>query len=511
VSSLIDSKYEIVGKLGAGAMGEVLEARHTTTGRRVAIKVINAELAADDSLVVRFQREARAAGTVESRHIAQVFDAGKDATSGSPYLVMELLEGADLATLLDELGALRPELAARVVAQALAGLERAHGANIVHRDIKPANIYVARSDAGQRVVKIVDFGIAKVKDDLTASRSHALTQTSTILGSPLYMSPEQAKQSRSVDARADLWSIGIVLYQLLTGDPPHAYASSLTELLLAICTEQVKSVQLAAPWVPADIANVVDRALRLDPAMRYGSATEMLADLAQIVPDWQLLNDQMLTPMSAEERAAVAPKSTDLPDVGVSTGGAAGPVSLSESSAERARSSASASQAGATVFASAGSAPGLSASQSMAGSGAPRTRRMLPLVMLAGVALGGIGLVGAAILHSGRDAAPPAGLVGPATDLVPTPSASAEPSATPPILVPLGAGASASASSSASAGAEPSAEPSAKGRPKPVSAPTPKTTTTPPPTATHVATKPTATAPAKPPPSSASPISRDFN
>ena len=242
----IDGKYVVTGQLGAGAMGAVYAARNITTGRSVAVKVIQNGLGTDPALVARFQREARAAGAIQSTYIAQVLDAGQDRTTDAPYLVMELLEGEDLDILVRRLGAVRYDLALRIIAQALAGLERAHAVGVVHRDIKPANLYIAHADAGQRVVKLVDFGIAKVKDEFAAS-NHALTQTSALLGSPLYMSPEQAKASKKVDARADLWSLGIVLYQLLTGHAPHAHAESLTELLLAICTEDVKPVQQAAP------------------------------------------------------------------------------------------------------------------------------------------------------------------------------------------------------------------------------------------------------------------------
>ena len=313
-------KYEILAQLGAGGMGAVYEARHETTGRRVAIKVILGEIVPDEALIARFQREARAAGTIESRHIAQVLDAGKDAETGAPYLVMELLQGEDVDALVKREAPLPPALALRIVAQALAGLEKAHAANVVHRDIKPANLYLARTDGGQRVLKLVDFGIAKVRDDLASSREHALTQTSTLLGSPLFMSPEQARASKSVDGRADIWSIGTVLYQMLAGRAPHADAETLTELLLAICTSPVTPIQDRAPWIAPEIATIVARSLAIDVKDRYATAAEMRAAIAVIVPDWQTIDEAMFVPLRASERALVAERAERAEQVGTSTG-----------------------------------------------------------------------------------------------------------------------------------------------------------------------------------------------
>ncbi len=313
-------KYEVIQELGAGGMGAVFEAKNSLTGRRVAIKVILGELSADQALVARFQREARAAGSIESRHIAQVLDAGTDAESGAPYLVMELLSGYDLDALMKRMGTLRPTLALRIVAQALAGLEKAHSANVIHRDIKPANLYIAESDGGQRVVKLVDFGIAKVKDDVTASREFSLTQTASILGSPLYMSPEQARTSKTVDGRADLWSLGVVLYQMVTGRAPHASAGSLTELLLAICSDPAEPVQNRAPWVSPEVARIIMRSIEIDPSKRFQRARDLLDEIQAIVPDWQHLDASLITPMTDAERALVAPRLESPAELHVSTG-----------------------------------------------------------------------------------------------------------------------------------------------------------------------------------------------
>jgi len=190
---IIGGKYEILSKLGQGGMGTVYEARHTGTGRRVAVKEVK-EVAGDDSsrsgaqIIERFEREARATGTIESQHIALVLDSGTDAETRHPYLVMELLKGEDLQQVLARLGPLPEDVALRIAAQAAVGLLRAHDAGVVHRDIKPANIFLARTDT-QIIVKLLDFGIARVKEQLQSPQNPALTTTGLMLGTPLYMSP----------------------------------------------------------------------------------------------------------------------------------------------------------------------------------------------------------------------------------------------------------------------------------------------------------------------------------
>jgi serine/threonine protein kinase len=276
---VIGGKYEIVRQLGEGGMGSVYEARHTGTGRRVAVKeIIGEALKKNPGMVERFQREARATGAIETQHIAVVLDTGTDEETGNPFLVMEYLAGEDMQQLVARLGPLPEELAARLVAQACVGLARAHEAGVVHRDIKPANLFLARRDAGEIVVKLLDFGIARVKEQV-GPEQRALTTTGTLLGSPLYMSPEQAQGAKDLDHRTDLWSLGVVLYEALAGQTPHGDIDTIGGLIVAICSRPARPILEIAPHVTPETAAVLTKALALDPSARYQSAEEMLADL----------------------------------------------------------------------------------------------------------------------------------------------------------------------------------------------------------------------------------------
>ncbi len=300
----LDGKYLIKALLGSGAMGSVYEAEHTSTGRRVALKVITApDLTRDSTVTSRFQREARAAGAIDTQHITQVLDAGVDPDTGRSYLVMELMTGEDLQQTIKRLGPLAPELGLRIVAQACLALQKAHKANVVHRDIKPANLFLARRDAGEVIVKLLDFGIAKVKMDQAQSADEAsLTKTGSMIGSPLYMSPEQARGDvKNIDHRTDIWSLGVVLYQTLCGRTPYQHATALGELIIAICSEYPKNIQEIAPWVPAPIAAIVHRCLRHNKDDRYETAEEMFLACKAALPNGWSISEEMI--ISLEDTA----------------------------------------------------------------------------------------------------------------------------------------------------------------------------------------------------------------
>ncbi|HEY1552197.1 MAG TPA: serine/threonine-protein kinase [Kofleriaceae bacterium] len=276
---VIGRSYEIIRELGRGGMGVVYEARHRETGRRVAVKEI--AVGNDKKLVDRFAREARATAAVDSRYVPPVLDAGGDP---NPYLVMELLHGMDLQAYLDEHGPLAEDVALRIAAQACAGLVRAHAAGVVHRDIKPANLFLAKRD-DELVVQLLDFGVARVKEELAAQSNHSLTLSGVMLGTPLYMSPEQVVAgAKALDHRTDLWSLAVVLYEALTGETPHSDAETLGGLMVSICGKPAKPVRELAPTVSEPVAAILAKALALDPERRYASAQEFYEALESQLP-----------------------------------------------------------------------------------------------------------------------------------------------------------------------------------------------------------------------------------
>lgn len=278
------------------------EAEHLATGATVALKVLHGHLAEGDG-ARRFRREAQAITRVVNEFIVRVLDAGTCEATGHLYLVTERLLGEDLQTALDRLGPLSVQSALRIAVQALRGLEEAHAAQVVHRDIKPGNLFLARASDGGLVVKILDFGIAKIRaEPLELAQTTALTATGGLLGSPLYMSPEQVQNSRDVDPRTDLWSLACVLYAVLAGHAPHHHLSSIGSLLVAICVKPARPLREIAPWVPEEVAEVVHRGLSIDPASRYPTAAAMRIALSRFVLPGPLLEQDL---SSSAERSAV--------------------------------------------------------------------------------------------------------------------------------------------------------------------------------------------------------------
>jgi serine/threonine-protein kinase len=291
-------------------MGSVYEAEQLETGRHVALKCIEAGLLVrGKSSVGRFQREAKAMGSIATDHIVRVLATGTDPGSKAPYMVMDLLEGEDLQHLLDRVGRLEPDTALRIAAQVCLGLQKAHEARVVHRDIKPANLFLARRGAGEIVVKILDFGIAKIKPDpAQGGPTTGLTRTGGVLGSPRYMSPEQARGLQDIDVHTDIWSLGMVLYRALSGKLPLEHIDAFGDLIIAICSQIPRPIQELAPWVRPEAAAVVHGALQLDAGDRFPTAAAMLDAIRPLLPDGWALRDELLVPVSAATRALIAAK-----------------------------------------------------------------------------------------------------------------------------------------------------------------------------------------------------------
>ncbi len=255
--------YQILKQLGTGAMGEVYLAEHRHLKRKAAVKLLAPELVGRPDLLERFFLEARATSAIAHPGIVQVFDCELDAT-GRPYIVMEFLDGETLAAVLARRGALPGLMAARLARGMAEALEAAHAKGIVHRDLKPENIFVQAQPPDS--VKLVDFGIAKLAGDFRAGQVHQ-TRTGAMMGTPLYMSPEQCRDSANIDSRTDLYSLGCVLFEMLTGHPPFTHAT-LGDLVVAHMTEAPQDARAVNPSVPPALAALTAELLRKNPAER---------------------------------------------------------------------------------------------------------------------------------------------------------------------------------------------------------------------------------------------------
>jgi serine/threonine protein kinase len=272
---IIAGKYQLDSVLGEGAMGTVWCATHLFLHQKVAVKLILPELADSDAARARFDAEAKAAAALRSRFVVQIFDSGIT-DGGVPYLVMEYLTGEPLEDRVERTGPLSVEHAVQVIGQVARGLSRAHAEGIVHRDLKPANVFLAESEDGEHVAKILDFGIAKVQRGGAVSA----TATGAVIGTPLFMSPEQARGSKTVDFRSDLYSLGMVTYWALTGT--YAFGGdALGELIISICTHPLPSLVAARPELPARMDWWFARACARDPNERFESADAFLDALVE--------------------------------------------------------------------------------------------------------------------------------------------------------------------------------------------------------------------------------------
>jgi serine/threonine protein kinase len=289
----IGDKYSVVQAIGWGGMGIVYEATHIRLGQRVAVKLLAPDLAKTQEALARFEREARAAAHIRSPHAARVFDV--DALSdGTPYIVMEFLEGRDLADELTARGSLPVAEAVDYMMQACDAMAEAHRLGIVHRDLKPSNLFLA-NDGRHVVLKVLDFGISKVADEGVPS----VTTTRSGLGTAVYMSPEQVRSAKHVDARSDVWALGVVLYEMLTGCQPFSRDTT-SAVAAAIVTDQPEPLRAIRPDVPAALERVLLTALEKDRDRRFADAAELAAALAPFATSHQRRS-------SAPARAATSP------------------------------------------------------------------------------------------------------------------------------------------------------------------------------------------------------------
>ncbi|WP_438022623.1 serine/threonine-protein kinase [Sorangium sp. So ce233] len=271
-------KYRVESVLGRGAMGLVVAARHLALDDRVAIKVLLPKYVQDADILQRFLREGRAAVRIRSQHVVRVTDVGT-LENGAPYMVMDHLEGKDLAAVLAESGPLAVPVAIELVLQVCEALAEAHAQGIVHRDVKPSNLFLTRNANGSPCVKVLDFGISK----MTHAEDHALTRVGGVLGSPLYMSPEQLRSASDVDGRADIYSLGVVLFQLLTGRTPFI-ALELAQLVYLVTQGEPQRPRALRPDIPEPLEQVILVALARDRDHRFPTIADLALALVPFAP-----------------------------------------------------------------------------------------------------------------------------------------------------------------------------------------------------------------------------------
>ncbi len=322
----LSNRYKVLRLIGKGGMGSVYEVEDSN-GTRLAAKVVSAGMAnASPTALERFAREARAASDINSPNVARTIDTGSDEALGMPYIIMELLRGVELSAVLKKEGALDPQVAVRLVVQGASGVAAAHARGVIHRDIKPANLFLQIEEATQEVtVKVCDFGVAK-RTRLTEADSAAshlsLTRTGGMLGSPMYMSPEQAKNAKAVDERTDVWSLSVVLWEALSGQRLWGGQTSLGELIVAICTEPIPQLESLASWVPRDLARVVHRGLDRDPSLRPASVRALIDSLSAFTGGSERVQKAQLVALTEAERGALQVR------VNISASAAAGIANL---------------------------------------------------------------------------------------------------------------------------------------------------------------------------------------
>jgi eukaryotic-like serine/threonine-protein kinase len=311
--TVLAGKYRVERLLGEGGMGWVVQAVHLQLDQRVALKFMRASSASESPEgVARFLREARAAARIQSDHVARVSDVGTLPETGAPYLVMEYLEGQDLDSLLRGRPVLPVSEALNYALQACEGLAEAHAAGIIHRDLKPANLFLARKSDGSVRVKLLDFGISKLSPPTGRTSDGAKTGTQNLMGSPLYMAPEQMRSSKNVDRRADIWSMGIILYEMLSGRSPFT-GDTLPEICARILADAPPSLRTPPSDVSPELEAVVFACLEKEPERRLADVATLARALSNCgPPDLRVTADRIARLLRID--------SSSLPDVTLGPG-----------------------------------------------------------------------------------------------------------------------------------------------------------------------------------------------
>jgi serine/threonine-protein kinase len=282
---VLAGKYSVDRVVGAGGMGVVVVALHVDLHDRVALKFMLPEAMKSEEAVARFSREARAAFKIKSEHVARVIDVGQ-LHDGAPYMVMEYLDGSDLDAVVQERGPLPVQEAVEYVLQACEAVAEAHTLGIIHRDLKPANLFLTRRADGSACIKVLDFGLSKVNahaDPARRSKSKSMTGTRQMLGSPLYMPPEQILSPRDADARSDIWSLGVILFELLTAQPPFT-GETMAELQGQVLTGPPLKLSAVRPDVPPGLEWIIEKCLQKDRVNRFSNVADLAGALVPFGP-----------------------------------------------------------------------------------------------------------------------------------------------------------------------------------------------------------------------------------
>ncbi|HSU38051.1 MAG TPA: serine/threonine-protein kinase [Polyangiaceae bacterium] len=317
VGDVVGGRYRIDRLLGAGSMGFVVGAWHLELDQPVALKLLNPDIFEQGEAAARFRRECRAAARVKSEHVCRVIDVGS-LEQGAPYMVMELLDGNNLEEELLRRGALPVAEAVGYILEAVEAIAEAHAAGIVHRDLKPANLFIARRADRSRLLKVLDFGISKSMIDSHGPGDMSLTRTGVIIGSPLYMSPEQMRSTKDADTLSDIWALGAILFQLVTGRPPYE-GESIPELCAKLFSEDAPPPSAVRAGLPAGLDAVLHRTLARDPTKRFQNVAELGAALLEFNPGCRVHVERARRVLAARDgrptSVAPGPASSDSPTI----------------------------------------------------------------------------------------------------------------------------------------------------------------------------------------------------